>query len=144
MEITTVIPQNTFSGNARYGIEITSGATGNYVFNASIGLATTLVKGAGFGNGLGGILIAGTGNFVGPTPSAVTTSSPVTAYISGNTGNGITLTGSSNTVTGNYFGYAALATATTPVPDQACNTGFSIANSGSNTVSSNNVGDCDP
>jgi parallel beta-helix repeat protein len=140
----SVIPQNTFSGNARYGVEITSGATGNYVFNASIGLATTFEKGAGFGNGLGGILIAGTGNFVGPTPSTVTTSSPVTAYISGNTGNGVTLTGSSNAVTGNYFGYAALITTTTPVRDQACNTGFSIANSGSNTVSSNNVGDCAP
>jgi titin len=141
----SVIPQNTFSGNARYGVEITSGATGNYVFNASIGLATSLVKGAGFGNGLGGILIAGTGNFVGPTPSTVTTSSPVTAYISANTGNGVTLTASANTITGNYFGYAAPSTLASPVPNQACNTGLSIFDSaGSNTVSGNLTGTCAP
>ncbi|CAM3793321.1 beta strand repeat-containing protein [Polynucleobacter arcticus] len=140
----SVIPQNTFSGNARYGIEIASGATGNYVFNASVGLATTLVKGTGFGNGLGGILIAGTGNFVGPTPSTVTTSSTVTAYISANTGNGITLTGINNTVTGNYFGYAAPSTLTSPVPNQACNTGVSIFGSAGNSVSANNTGTCAP
>lgn len=140
----SVIPQNTFSGNARYGVEIAAGATGNYVFNASIGLATSLVKGTGFGNGLGGILIAGTGNFVGPTPSTVTTSSPVTAYISANTGNGITFTGSSNTATGNYFGYAAPSTLASPVPDQACNTGVSIFGSSGNSVSANNTGTCAP
>jgi len=107
-------------------------------------LATSLTAVTGLGNGAGGVLITGTGNSVGPTPPAFSTTTPVTAYISSNTGNGVTLTGSSNTVTGNYFGYAALTTATTPVPDQACNTGFSIANSGSNTVSSNNVGNCAP
>ena len=140
----SVIPQNTFSGNARYGVEIAAGATGNYVFNASIGLATTLVKGAGFGNGLGGILIAGTGNFVGPTPSTVTTSSPVTTYISANTGNGITFIGSNNTATGNYFGYAAPFTLASPLPNQACNTSVSIFGSFSNTVSANNTGTCIP
>ena len=142
----SVIPQNTFSGNARYGIEIASGATGNYVFNASIGLATTLVKGAGFGNGMGGILIAGTGNYVQPynPPSSTYTGALIPAYISANTGNGITLTGSSNTVTGNYFGYAALVTTTTPVRDQACNTGLSIVGAVGNTVNSNNVGNCAP
>jgi hypothetical protein len=138
----SVIPQNTFSGNQLYGIKITG--NNNYVFNASIGLATSLTAVTGLGNGAGGVLITGTGNSVGPTPPAFSTTTPVTTYISGNTGNGVTLTGSSNTVTGNYFGYAALTTATTPVHDQACNTGFSIANSGSNTVSSNNVGDCAP
>jgi hypothetical protein len=138
----SVIPQNTFSGNQLYGIKITG--NNNYVFNASIGLATSLTAVTGLGNGAGGVLITGTGNSVGPTPPAFSTTTPVTTYISGNTGNGVTLTGSSNTVTGNYFGYAALTTATTPVRDQACNTGFSIANSGSNTVSSNNVGDCAP
>ena len=142
----SVIPQNTFSGNARYGIEITSGATGNYVFNSSIGLATTLKTGAGFGNGLGGILIAGTGNFVeayNATPSTYT-GTLIPAYISGNTGNGITLTGSGNTVTGNYFGYAALITGGAPVPNQVCNSGVSIFGSSGNTVSANNTGTCAP
>jgi parallel beta-helix repeat protein len=138
----SVIPQNTFSGNARYGVEIASGATGNYVFNASIGLATTFVKGTGFGNGLGGILIAGTGNFVGPTPSSVSTSSPVTTYISANIGNGITFIGSNNTATGNYFGYAAPSTLASPVPNQACNTSVSIFGALSNSVSGNYTGTC--
>jgi parallel beta-helix repeat protein len=138
----SVIPQNTFAGNRGYGIAITG--NNNFVFNASIGLETTFKKGAGFGNGLGGILISGAGNSVGPTPPAISTSTPVTTYISENTGNGITLTGSSNTVTGNYFGYASLVTGTSPVRDQACNTGSSIAGSAGNTVSSNNTGACAP
>ena len=142
----SVIPQNTFSGNARYGIEMTSGATGNYVFNASIGLATTFVKGAGFGNGLGGILIAGNNNFVQAynPPTSSYTGTLIPAYISGNTGNGITLTGTGNTVNGNYFGYAALVTGGTPRADQACNTGVSIAGASGNTVSANNTGACAP
>ena len=134
----SVIPQNTFSGNRGYGIAITG--NNNYVFNASIGLETTFKKGVGFGNGAGGILISGTGNSVGPTPSAFATTTPVATYISENTGNGITLTSSTNTVTGNYFGYASLVTGTSPVRDQACNTGASIANSGTNTISGNNTG----
>jgi hypothetical protein len=142
----SVIPQNTFSGNARYGIEITAGATGNYVFNASIGLATTFVKGAGFGNGMGGMLIAGSGNFVQPynPPTSTYTGALIPVYISGNTGNGMTLTGSGNTVTGNYFGYAALATGGTPRADQACNTGVSIAGASGNSVTANNTGTCAP
>ena len=142
----SVIPQNTFSGNRRYGVEITAGATGNYVFNASIGLETTFKTGAGFGNGMGGILIAGNNNFVQPynaTPSTYTgTLKP--AYISGNTGNGITLTGSGNTVTGNYFGYAAASTLGPLLPNQACNTGLSIVGAGGNSVSANNTGTCAP
>ena len=89
-----------------------------------------------------GILIAGTGNFVeayNATPSTYT-GTLIPAYISGNTGNGITLTGSGNTVTGNYFGYAALITGGAPVPNQACNSGVSIFGSSGNTVSANNTG----
>jgi parallel beta-helix repeat protein len=134
----SVIPQNTFSGNRRYGIEITG--NGNYVFNASIGLATTFKAGAGFGNGMGGILITGNSNSIGPTPAIFSTSTPVTTYISENIGNGITLTGSNNSVTGNFFGYASLATATPPVRDQACNTGVSILNTGANAINGNNSG----
>jgi hypothetical protein len=139
----SVIPQNTFAGNRGYGIAITG--NNNYVFNASIGLETTFKKGVGFGNGAGGILITGTGNSVGPTPPAFSTTTPVTTYISENGGPGITLTGTTgNTVTGNYFGYAALVTGTTPVPNQACNSGVSILGAGSNTVSANNTGTCAP
>lgn len=142
----SVIPQNTFSGNARYGIEIASGATGNYVFNASIGLATTFVKGAGFGNGMGGILIAGNNSFVQAynPPSSTYTGTLIPVYISGNTGNGITLTGTGNTVDGDFFGYAALVTGGTPRADQACNTGLSIVAASVNTVSNNNTGSCAP
>lgn len=139
----SVIPQNTFSGNQLYGIKITG--NNNYVFNASIGLATNFTKVTGLGNGAGGIWITGTGNSVGPTPSAFSTTTPVTAYISANTGNGVTLTGTNgNAVTGNYFGYAALTPATAPVVNQACNTGVSIFGAGSNTVSGNASGTCAP
>lgn len=139
----SVIPQNTFSGNARYGIEIAAGATGNYVFNASIGLATTFVAGTGFGNGLGGMLIAGTGNFVEPynaTPSTYT-GVLIPAYISGNAGPGITVV-SGNTVTGNYFGYAALATGTDPIANQACNTVSMAGTGAASSVNSNESGTC--
>jgi len=103
----SVIPQNTFSGNTRYGIEILSGT--NFVFNASIGLSTTFD--AAFGNGMGGIFIASNGNYVGPyTAPTSTTSATYTgkySVISANTGNGVTvlngITGTS--ITGNYFGY---------------------------------------
>jgi parallel beta-helix repeat protein len=142
----SVIPQNTFSGNRRYGVEIAAGASGNYVFNASIGLATTLKTGTGFGNGLGGILIAGTNNYVqayNATPTTYT-GTLIPAYISGNTGNGITLTGSGNTVNGNYFGYAALGIGGIPLPNQACNTGVSISGAVGNSVSANNTGTCTP
>ena len=139
----SVIPQNTFSGNQLYGIKITG--NNNYVFNASIGLATNFTKVTGLGNGAGGIWITGTGNSVGPTPAAFSTTTPVTTYISANTGNGVTLTGTNgNTVTGNYFGYAALTPATAPVVNQACNTGVSIFGAGSNTVSGNTSGTCAP
>lgn len=143
----SVIPQNTFSGNRGYGIMITG--NNNYVFNASIGLATTFKVVAGLGNRDGGIFISGAGNSVGPTPSAFSTTSPVPAYISANSGPGVVLTGgtalSPNIVTGNFFGYAALATGTSPIPNQACNTGVSILSiSGTNTVSDNSTGTCTP
>jgi parallel beta-helix repeat protein len=142
----SVIPQNTFSGNRRYGVEIAAGASGNYVFNASIGLATTLKAGTGFGNGLGGVLIAGSNNYVqayNATPTTYT-GTLIPAYVSGNTGNGITLTGSGNTVNGNYFGYATVGIAGAPLPNQACNTGVSIFGAVGNSVSANNTGTCTP
>lgn len=138
----SVIPQNTFSGNARYGVEILSGASGNFIFNTVIGLATTQVTGAGFGNGMGGMWIAGNSNYVGPftAPSTYTGTSTI---ISGNHGDGITLTGTSslNQITGNYFGYAKrtiLSPATEP--GLAPNAGVSVLNlnpSGNNQISGN-------
>ena len=140
----SVIPQNTFSGNREYGIKITG--NNNYVFNASIGLATTFKVVTGLGNGAGGMLISGTGNSVGPTPPAFSTSTPVTTYISANNGPGIKLDANGNTITGNYFGYAALVTGTSPVPNQACNSGVSIlaAAGVTNPISSNTYAPCTP
>ena len=144
----SVIPQNTFSGNARYGIEITSGATGNRVFNTVIGLATTKRTGAGFGNGLGGIYIAGSGNIVqayNATPSTYS-GTQYPAYISANGGPGVTLAAASNTVIGNYFGYGTAITDGPLLPDQACNNngGVQISAVGGNTVNSNLFGSCTP
>ena len=133
----SVIPQNTFSGNARYGIEITSGANHNTVFNSVIGLATTQVAGTGFGNGMGGILIAGNNNYVGPF-TAPSTFTGTAAIISANQGPGVRITGNNNTVSGNYFGYAKNTVVGPLIPGQALNTGVPIDNQGtSNTVSGN-------
>ena len=144
----SVIPQNTFSGNARYGIEITSSATGNRVFNTVIGLATTKKTGAGFGNGLGGIYIAGSGNIVqayNATPSTYS-GTQYPAYISANGGPGVTLAAANNTVIGNYFGYGTTVTDGPLLPDQACNNsnGVQISAVGGNTVNSNLFGTCTP
>jgi hypothetical protein len=54
------------------------------------------------------------------------------------------LTGTGNTVDGDFFGYAALVTGGTPRADQACNTGLSIVAASGNTVSNNNTGSCAP
>lgn len=133
----SVIPQNTFSGNARYGVEILSTASRNYVFNSVIGLSTTQIPGAGFGNGLGGILIAGNNNYVGPF-TAPSTRTGTATIISSNQGNGVTLTGSNNEIMANYFGYAKQTIVGPLLPAQAPNTGFSVLNTGTgNTISGN-------
>lgn len=137
----SVIPQNTFSGNARYGVEITSAANNNFVFNSVIGLATTQVAGTGFGNGLGGILIDGDNNFVGAF-TAPSTYSGTSVIISANQGDGVKIsaTGGGNTVTNNYFGYAKRTIVGPLLPAEAPNTGSPIVNlgGGTNTVSPNN------
>ena len=137
----SVIPQNTFSGNARYGVEITSAANNNFVFNSVIGLATTQVAGTGFGNGLGGILIDGDNNFVGAF-TAPSTYSGTSAIISANQGDGVKIsaTGGNNTVTNNYFGYAKRTIVGPLLPAEAPNTGLPIVNlgGGTNTVAPNN------
>lgn len=99
----SVIPQNTFSGNAGYGIEIAGSAgTGskgaNFIFNSVIGLSTTML--AGFGNGTGGIYLgSGSKNtYIGPF-TAPATYSGTGNVISGNTGYGLILSaGSTSTI----------------------------------------------
>jgi parallel beta-helix repeat protein len=96
----SVIPQNTFSGNKRYGVEITGWAHNNLVIRSYIGteiLGTTALR-----NSRGGVLISGSaylnaiGNFT-HRPSNL---------ISGNTGRGVTLLSGTrlNRVVNNYIG----------------------------------------
>jgi len=96
----SVIPQNTFSGNAGYGLAITGAAHANRVFSTFIG--TNIGGIAALGNGKGGVLIGGSarGNAIGELVSR-----PVD-LISGNSGNGVTLLArtAGNRVTGNLIG----------------------------------------
>jgi parallel beta-helix repeat protein len=99
----SVIPQNTFSGNAEYGIKVdelagTGVAGANYIFNSVIGLSTSMLN--KFGNGLGGIYLgAGTRDtYIGPF-TAPSTTAGTGNVISGNTGYGLILTaGSTSTI----------------------------------------------
>jgi parallel beta-helix repeat protein len=81
----SVIPQDTFSGNHRYGVEITGRAHDNRVFGNFIG--TEITGFSALGNGKGGVLIAGHAyaNTVGDARKIPAN------LISGNTGNGVTL-----------------------------------------------------
>jgi hypothetical protein len=81
----SVIRQDTFSGNAGYGVVITGRAYLNQVFTSYIG--TNLLGTGALGNVKGGVLVAGRAsrNLIGDL-----TVSPAN-LISGNTGNGVTL-----------------------------------------------------
>ncbi len=85
----SVIPQNTFSGNGAYGIQIADAAYNNQVFNTAVGTNSLIT--AGLGNGQGGILLSSTGanNLIGGVEA--NSDEPRANYISGNTGNGITI-----------------------------------------------------
>jgi hypothetical protein len=115
----SVIPQNTFSGNRRYGVEIAGRAHSNLVFRSYIG--TAILGVTALGNGRGGVLVAGSaylnaiGNF---------TSRP-SNLISGNTGRGVTLLSGTrlDRVVNNYIGFDRLGA---PLP----NTGIPILNLG--------------
>ena len=96
----SVIPQNTFSGNAGYGLAITGRAYRNLVMRSFIG--TDVLGTAALGNQAGGVLLAGTayGNAIGAPrlhPANL---------ISGNTGIGVTLLAHTrmNWVISNYIG----------------------------------------
>jgi parallel beta-helix repeat protein len=99
-KLPSVIPQNTFSGNKGYGVEITALAHGNRVFGSFIG--TQILGVHALGNKTGGVLIGGHafGNLIGQT-----THTP-SNLVSGNTGIGVTLTGDTvqNSVINNYIG----------------------------------------
>jgi len=98
----SVIPQNTFSGNAGYGLAITGAAHGNRVFRTFIG---TKIGGLdALPNGRGGVLIGGTAyrNTIGFILLRHAN------IISGNNGNGVTLLAGTrgNRVVRNFIGVA--------------------------------------
>jgi hypothetical protein len=102
--VASVIPQNTFSGNDGYGLVITGSAHDNKVFDSFIG--TDVLGITALGNGDGGVLVSGQayGNSIGNTSRA-----PVN-LISGNSGNGVTLSAGTilNLVIDNYIGLGRL------------------------------------
>lgn len=135
----SVIPQNTFSGNARYGIEITGQATGNRIFNSVIGLSTTML--AAFGNGMGGIILGGSegGNSVIAYSQDPSTNPATGSVISANTGNGVTISSNNNVVTNNYIGYGKVTREGSLVElPQFRNSLLPIANSGRDNTDSPN------
>jgi hypothetical protein len=86
----SVEPQNTFSGNVGYGVDVAGKAKNILVFNSNIGV-----------NGLGQSLIPNElgGVYVGPGTANVTIGAPLSQYtnqIRGNGGNGVTLAGTTN------------------------------------------------
>jgi hypothetical protein len=130
----SVVPQNTFSGNVAYGIAVVGAAHDNQIFNNYVGTSTTGI--AALGNQQGGILIGGTA--ISTRIGGVTTdpTKPQLNLVSGNGGPGITLaTGSSLTqVINNQIGLDRFGLALLP------NNGLPILvqpGSTSNTISGN-------
>ncbi|MGH3407405.1 MAG: beta strand repeat-containing protein [Streptosporangiaceae bacterium] len=119
----SVIPQNTFSGNAGYGIVITGRAYQNHVLLSDIG--TSLLGTTAMGNQKGGVLLSGqaTKNLIGALTK------PPANLISGNTGIGVTLASgtSRNLVIGNHIGLNRFG-------QRLPNTGRPIVNLGAGNV----------
>jgi hypothetical protein len=85
----SVIPQNTFSGNLGYGIDIFQGAHDNQIFNGVVG--ANVLATVALGNRKGGIFVgkyASHNYFGGKTTDR---RQPRKNIISGNNGNGVTL-----------------------------------------------------
>jgi parallel beta-helix repeat protein len=125
----SVIPQNTFSGNAGYGLAIIGRAHDNRVFGSFIG--TAILGLTGMGNQKGGVLIGGTahGNSIG------TFMSRPSDLLSGNTGHGILLLPGThdNRVINNYIGLDRIGRLLR-------NTGVAVVNLGTrNTFRGNRV-----
>ncbi len=102
----SVIPQNTFSGNSRYGVEIVGNAHHNYLFNSAIGISSDQVT--VFGNGMGGVYIGGNSRntYAGIFTPPNSTTTGKASNISGNVGFGVTVadTASYTTVQSNCIG----------------------------------------
>jgi parallel beta-helix repeat protein len=129
----SVIPQNTFSGNGAYGIGISGSAYNNQVFESSVGLSAGGL--AGLGNSLGGILISG-GAHDDVIGGSGTAAAPLGNTISANLGAGVTLeTGTSGIqVVDNLFGFDRFGFPTLPNAGPAI-----IVNGSTNPVISGNV-----
>ncbi|HTU82686.1 MAG TPA: right-handed parallel beta-helix repeat-containing protein [Candidatus Acidoferrales bacterium] len=111
----SVIPQNTFSANLRYGVEFAVTSYGNTIFNSFVG--TDVLGTKAFGNGKGGIYVSGTANHVAiGASSAAGRAQPARNLVSGNSGNGVTLARGTGYVSiiGNWIG---LTRADTPLPN---------------------------
>src|SRR5712691_2231229 len=141
--------RNIISGNGAYGVEMDGPSGGNHVENAYIG--TNAAGGSALPNGLGGILIqSGAHNNQIGGFDVINVLCPCTAknVISGNSGNGLTITGTGtdgNTVEGNFIGINAAGTAalSNNLNGVLVNAGArsnSIGVQGSGNVISGNVG----
>ncbi len=127
--LNSVIPQNTFSGNVGYGLAIAEKAHDNELVNTFIG--TNVFGAAALPNQRGGVLISGTAD----NNSIGTSSSNPSDLISGNGGNGITLTSgtTSNEIINNFIGLDKFGL-------HLPNAGFPFVNTGiANTFSGNSI-----
>ena len=119
----SVIPQNTFSGNAGYGVAISAGAYGNQVFTSFIG--TEILGLSALGNQKGGVLLTGHAhaNVIG-----ITRMRPAN-LISGNTGIGVLLRAGTtrNLIINNYIGLNRRGR-------RLPNTGRPVVNNGSGNI----------
>jgi parallel beta-helix repeat protein len=119
----SVIPQDTFSGNAGYGVAISGGAHGNQVFTSFIG--TEVLGVSALGNQKGGVLLTGHAyaNVIGSI------SMRPANLISGNTGIGVTLRAGTtrNLVINNYIGLGRRG-------HRLPNTGRAVVNKGSRNI----------
>ena len=119
----SVIPQNTFSGNAGYGVAISAGAHGNRVLRSFIG--TEVLGLSALGNQKGGVLLTGhaRANVIG------TVSVRPANLVSGNAGIGVLLRAGTtrNLIINNYIGLDRRAR-------RLPNTGRPVVNHGSGNI----------
>ncbi len=119
----SVIPQDTFSGNAGYGVAISAGAHDNQVFTSFIG--TELLGVSALGNQKGGVLLTGHAhaNVIGAINLRPAN------LISGNTGIGVLLRAGTtrNLVINNYIGLGRRG-------HRLPNTGRPVVNNGSGNI----------
>jgi hypothetical protein len=119
----SVIPQDTFSGNAGYGVAISAGAHDNQVFTSFIG--TELLGVSALGNQKGGVLLTGHAhaNVIGAINLRPAN------LISGNTGIGVLLRAGTtrNLVINNYIGLGRRG-------HRLPNTGRPVENNGSGNI----------